>query len=213
METTERMASETAQSRQRRVGTFTLGVTLLVSGALMLVSMFFPRFDLSWVWKCSPLILIFLGTETLIAAKGGGRVKYDWVGMLLCFILTGAALCMCAVAWYMSYWQENGHYFDGSRTGNESSLILDYTAFNGTEFQLLELAAGDTIQADIVSRHGGIDVEIIEDEDRETIFESEDLATGTYTIEVPKDGSYELWVSGYRAEGSAHFQRQPTLPN
>lgn len=140
METTDRPTVETASEKPpRRVGTFTLGVTLLASGALMLVSMFFPRFDLSWVLKCSPLILIFLGVETLIAAKGGGKVKYDWVGMLLCFILTGAALCMYAAAWYMSYWQENGHYFDGSRTGNESSLILDHTAFNGTEFQLLEL--------------------------------------------------------------------------
>ena len=76
--------------RQRRVGTFTLGVVLVVSGALMLASMFWPQLDWEWALKCSPLILIGLGVETLIAAKGGGKVKYDWVGMVLCFVLVCA---------------------------------------------------------------------------------------------------------------------------
>lgn len=210
MEMTERAAVEAP--RQRRVGTFTLGVTLLAAGGLMLVSMFFPKADLNWVLKGSPIILILLGMETLIAARGGGKVKYDWAGMLLCFVLTGAALCMCAAAWYMTYWPEYGRYFSGSRTGDESSLLLDYSAFNGTEFQLLELEKGDILQADIVSRRGSIDVELIEDEERETIFESENLATGVYSIEIPDNGSYELWVSGYQAEGRAHFQRQSALP-
>lgn len=198
--------------KPRRVGTFTLGVVLVAAGAVMLVSMISPRLDLRWVLKGSPLILICLGIETLLAAKGGGKVKYDWAGMLLCFILTGAALCMCAAAWWLSWWPEHGHYYEGSRTGNESSLILDYSAFNGTEFQLLELESGDTIRAEIVSSRGSIDVEILEDADREPIFDSEALATGTYSIEVPRDGSYELWVTGYQAAGSARFSREPGQP-
>lgn len=40
--------------RQRRVGTFTLGVVLVVSGALMLASMFWPQLDWEWALKCSP---------------------------------------------------------------------------------------------------------------------------------------------------------------
>ncbi len=198
--------------KPRRVGTFTLGMVLVAAGVVMLVSMISPRLDLRWVLKGSPLILICLGIETLLAAKGGGKVKYDWAGMLLCFILTGAALCMCAAAWWLSWWPEHGHYYEGSRTGNESSLILDYSAFNGTEFQLLELESGDTIRAEIVSSRGSIDVEILEDADREPIFDSEALATGTYSIEVPRDGSYELWVTGYQAAGSARFSREPGQP-
>lgn len=90
----------------RRVGTFTLGVVLVVSGAVMLAAMFLPQLDLRWVLKGSPLILICLGIETLLAARGGGRIKYDWVGMLLCFLLTGAALCMCAAAWWLLHYPE-----------------------------------------------------------------------------------------------------------
>ena len=104
METNERTVPE----RQRRVGTFTLGFVLVISGGLMLVSMFWPQLDWAWALKCSPLILIGLGAETLLAAKGGGKVKYDWVGMVLCFVLVCAALCLYAIAWWMMYGWEYG---------------------------------------------------------------------------------------------------------
>ena len=92
----------------RRVGTFTLGMTLVAAGLLMAVSLFWPSLDLSWALKASPLILIGLGGETLLAAKGGGRVRYDWVGMLLCFLLVCAALCLYAMAWWLMYGPEYG---------------------------------------------------------------------------------------------------------
>ena len=104
METNERNCVQ----RQRRVGTFTLGIVLVVSGGLMLVSMFWPQLDWEWALKCSPIILISLGVETLLAAKGGGKVKYDWVGMVLCFILVCAALCLYAMAWWLLYGLEYG---------------------------------------------------------------------------------------------------------
>ena len=97
------MNEQNGVQRRRRVGTFTLGFVLVLSGGLMLVSMFWPQLDWAWALKCSPLILIGLGAETLIAARGGGKVKYDWVGMVLCFVLVCAALCLYAVAWWMLY--------------------------------------------------------------------------------------------------------------
>ena len=104
METNERTVPE----KQRRMGTFTLGVVLVVSGILMLVTMFWPQLDWVWALKGSPIILISLGVETLLAAKGGGKVKYDWVGMVLCFILVCAALCLYAMAWWLLYGPEYG---------------------------------------------------------------------------------------------------------
>lgn len=94
--------------RQRRVGTLTLGIVLVVTGLLMMVSLFWPHLDLFWALKASPLILIGLGVETLAAARGSGSIKYDWVGMLLCFILVCAALCLYAVAWWLMYGPEYG---------------------------------------------------------------------------------------------------------
>lgn len=86
-----------------RVGTLTMGVVLVAAGICMLLGMFYPALDLTVVLQASPVILISLGVETLLAARGGGKVKYDWVGMLLCCLLVCTAVCLYAVA-YMMVW-------------------------------------------------------------------------------------------------------------
>ena len=83
----------------RRVGTFTFGLVLVVSGLAMLVSMFFPDLKFTWLLQLSPLALLSLGVETLLAARGGGRVKYDWVGMVLCCLIVVTALGLFTAAW------------------------------------------------------------------------------------------------------------------
>lgn len=63
--------------KPRRVGTFTLGVVLVLSGIAMLLCMFFPTLDLTVLLKLSPLILVSLGAETLLAARRGSAIRYD----------------------------------------------------------------------------------------------------------------------------------------
>ena len=87
----------------RRVGTFTLGVVLVVTGILMAVSLFWPQLDLRWAIKGAPFILISLGVETLLAARGDQRVRYDRAGMLLCFLVGLGGLALVAAAWYWTH--------------------------------------------------------------------------------------------------------------
>lgn len=87
----------------RRVGTFTFGVVLVAAGLVMLVSMFAPWLDMTWALKLSPLALVSLGVETLLAARSGSRVRYDWVGMLLCCLIVVTALGLFAAAWMLLY--------------------------------------------------------------------------------------------------------------
>ncbi len=101
METTER----TAPPARRRVGTFTLGIVLVVSGCCMLAGWIFP-FNPVRVLKASPLILISLGVETLLAARSDSRLQYDWVGMLLTFLLVCGAAGMYAVTWFIDIRQD-----------------------------------------------------------------------------------------------------------
>ena len=83
----------------RRVGTVTAGAVMVISGVCMLAGMFFPALDLTLALQLSPLILISLGVETLLGAKKGVRIKYDWVGMLLSALLVCTAVCLYSVAW------------------------------------------------------------------------------------------------------------------
>lgn len=184
METTERTAPETPP-RQRRVGTFTLGVTLVAAGTLMLASMLFPRLDLRWALKCSPVILICLGVETLIAARGGGRIRYDWAGMLLCFVLTGAALCMCAAAWYVSCRPEYGRC-EGAVAGDESGFSIGYGATGSRQLRLPEAALD----------RGSLRPEAIRDDSREAARRDEKLSEGSPSFGVEKSGACGVWAAG-----------------
>lgn len=90
----------------RRVGTFTFGLTLVATGLGMLAALFFPQLDLTLLLRLSPLALISLGIEVLLAARDGERLRYDWVGMLLCSLIVLSAIAWFSVAWYFTYWQD-----------------------------------------------------------------------------------------------------------
>ncbi len=90
----------------RRVGTFTFGLILVATGLGMLAALFWPQLDLRLLLRLSPLALISLGIEVLLAARDGGKLRYDWVGMLLCSLIVLAAIAWFSVAWYLTYWQD-----------------------------------------------------------------------------------------------------------
>ena len=89
----------------------------------------------------------------------------------------------------------NGMSFSGSRLGNGSQLIMKYSIFNTTDSQYFEMDQGDVIDADIVSDSGKLSV-TIQSEDGETVYENEDVPTGTFQIEIRKKGIYKIKVTG-----------------
>lgn len=90
----------------RRVGTVTFGLVLVASGLCMLWYLFFPQWDYRLLLKLSPAILVSLGIETLVAARPGAKVRYDWVGMFLCFLIVCCALVLFVTAWILLHYPE-----------------------------------------------------------------------------------------------------------
>lgn len=199
-------ASETAARPQRRVGTFTLGVVLVAAGCGMLVSLLWPPFEIGWLLNASPLILVALGVETLLSARGGGKVKYDWLGMLLCFLLVGAGLVFYAAAW--AY--QNEAYFnarDCYRYADEFCFHMEYDYFDGFDSHTLRLEAGDALEGQIDTWNGWLEVEI-SGEDGNTLLEGAPL-NGEQRVEIPKTGDYTILVHGRKTSGSFVFSRVP----
>ena len=200
-------ASETTAVRpQRRVGTFTLGVVLVTAGCGMLASLLWPGLEAGWLLKASPLILVALGVETLLSARGGGRVKYDWLGMLLCFLLVGAAMVFYAAAW--AY--ENGEFFNASncsRYADETCYRMDYEFFNGFDSHTLRLNRGDVLEGRIDTYGGWLEVEI-SGGDGETLLEDAAL-NGDQSLEIARTGDYTILVHGRRTSGEFAFERVP----
>ena len=78
-----------APVKERRVGRFTLGITLIASGLVLLATMFWPGFDLFTAVKFAPVILILIGVEILVSVftAKGCRLKYDFFSRFVCFLL------------------------------------------------------------------------------------------------------------------------------
>jgi len=81
-----------------RVGTITLGVTMVAIGVLYLAQIFFGVMEYGWIYKLWPAIFILLGVEILLAnARKNGDFVYDKVGIVLTFVLTVFAFVLAAV--------------------------------------------------------------------------------------------------------------------
>lgn len=95
--------------------------------------------------------------------------------------------------------------FDGSRTGNDTQLIMEYTEFNTTDTQDLVVEAGDIIHAEIVVEDGHLSYKIQKD-DEEPIAESEGIFFSVeYDFDVEESGTYTVTVTGENAKGSVKF--------
>ena len=125
----------------------------------------------------------------------------------LCVLFSIGAVALYAVAWWFTWYPEFGSYYSGSRTGGESSLSLDYGAFNTTLVQHLELSGGDVLTLTVENDRGSVDVLLQETGAGEPLFDSDALADGVYTIDIPEDGTYEARITGNQAAGSLSLEQ------
>lgn len=91
--------------------------------------------------------------------------------------------------------------FNGSRTGNENQLIMDYEVLNMTESQILELKNGDTVDFVIVSERGKVDITLQKDGES-PVYQGVDVPTSTFSVEISESGSYKVTVTGKNAKGN-----------
>lgn len=87
----------------RRVGTFTLGICLVIFGFLFLCHLFFPAIDYLFIFHLWPVIFILLGGEILVYSLKApeGHYRYDFAAILIILLLTLFAMGMAGVDWLM----------------------------------------------------------------------------------------------------------------
>lgn len=85
--------------RTRRVGTFSLGVVLVVYGVLFLLHLFFPALPYTLIMHLWPCILIILGIEILVATtvRKNERFTYDFAAICIICILSLFAVMMAGL--------------------------------------------------------------------------------------------------------------------
>lgn len=97
-------APQAAPVRVRRVGTLTMGCVMILAGVVICISLFGGGPSLELLFRLSPLILVALGVEVLLASRQKNqRLKYDFVSIFLSLVLVGATLCFAAVPLVWNY--------------------------------------------------------------------------------------------------------------
>lgn len=100
----------------------------------------------------------------------------------------------------------HGVMFNGSRLGNESQLVMEYSVLNKTETQSLTVNSGDKIRARIIVDSGSLSVKIQKD-DETPIYENNVISESEeFDIDVEGSGIYTLVVIGEMAKGSVDFE-------
>lgn len=110
-------AASAQKPRTRRVGTFTMGVTLILTGAALCAGLILPGFDLLTLARLAPLVLVALGCEILwwSAHQSSVRIKYDLLSVFVCLVLLAVSV---GLALLPSLWR----YYGPSRSLTETRL-------------------------------------------------------------------------------------------
>lgn len=101
----QQAARQQTQDSPRRLGTLTLGITLVAMGAVLLSYLFFPNQSLRWLGWLAPALLILLGVEVLVryALARERRLRYDLMGGFLTMVLAVLCLVLGSAHQWMPY--------------------------------------------------------------------------------------------------------------
>ena len=100
-----RPAPQPTPPKVRRVGTFTMGLALVITGVACMLSLLRPSTDLALLLRLSPLLLVALGIEVLAASfSKNTRLKYDLLSVFMCLILMGVGFAGTLAAKVFEYY-------------------------------------------------------------------------------------------------------------
>lgn len=107
------MHEEKETIRTHRVGTITLGVSLIFFGILFMIKTFTNLLSYEFVLKFWPVIFIFLGFEILFSflTDKKDRFIYDKGGIFLIILLSIFSICMAGAEFMVNYFYQimNSH--------------------------------------------------------------------------------------------------------
>lgn len=85
--------------KTHRVGTMTLGISLVIIGALFLLHIVFPAISYTLIFRLWPLILVALGAEVLFANFRAEKVdfRFDFGSVILLMLLIFFAMGMALI--------------------------------------------------------------------------------------------------------------------
>ena len=100
----------------------------------------------------------------------------------------------------------HGAAFEGERTADDNTFVLDYTALNSTQAHKLDLEAGERLDAEIDIQAGRLEITVGMD-GCDPIYKGKNMPSSSFQIEVEDSGTYQIIVTGVNASGRVAFAR------
>ena len=114
---------------------------------------------------------------------------------IICLVLLSVSLSSC----------KQSASFNGSRTGNSTQLIMEYSIFNTTDSQILKLDENDIMNVKIINNGGTLSVELQKKDAESPVYINDNVETSEFQIEIKESGEYRLKVTGNQTKGSLSF--------
>ena len=117
----------------RRVGTITMGLSLIAAGILILCGLLIPNFPLASAAKFAPLILVFLGIEILLRyfSSKGEKLKYDFLSGFVCLLLIFASIIVSILPTFFTYYGPQRYVIEERMEQMVSADLCDRLSING----------------------------------------------------------------------------------
>ncbi len=86
----------------KRVGTISVGITLIATGVIMFLSVVYPSINYINLFKFAPLLLCLLGVEILLSFSFCKKInlKYDYAGIFLALVTVLGAFLLSSIYVY-----------------------------------------------------------------------------------------------------------------
>lgn len=94
----------------------------------------------------------------------------------------------------------NRDEFDGNKTKNPDSYILEIEKMNGTDEHTLSLKSGDKLAVEFVIEKGSLEMKITSPSG-EIVYEGNGTEATNFTLTVNEDGNYVVFVKADNAKG------------
>lgn len=95
--------------------------------------------------------------------------------------------------------------FNGNRSSNDTQFVMDYSILNRTETHEMELKENSIIDVNIDNKAGSLDI-VVTNPLGEEIYRGDDAASGEFSINADKQGTYKFSVKGSNAKGAFSFK-------
>lgn len=112
--------------------------------------------------------------------------------IILIFILTACGI--------------NNSQFVGNSSGNNNMLVMDYSIFNKSYSQKMNLEKGDIIEVNVTNDTGHVSL-IVKGSNKE-LYSKKKIANDSFEIAIEEDDIYDVEVIGYNAAGKLSIQKK-----